>query len=143
MNKEIFIAVCDRLKTEVPGLRWIDAEEGQLNTGERPAVAFPCCLIDISYPSCKTHMGGRQKINAQIQLRVAFQAGGSTNAAAPKLVREHALSCMDTLDKIHEALQWWNGGNLFNPMRRLRGAPEKRADGLKVYNEIFFSWFMD
>lgn len=51
MNKEIFIAVCDRLKTEVPGLRWIDAEEGQLNTGERPAVAFPCCLIDISYPS--------------------------------------------------------------------------------------------
>ena len=74
MNKEIFIAVCDRLKTEVPGLRWIDAEEGQLNTGERPAVAFPCCLIDISYPSCETHMGGRQKINAQIQLRVAFQA---------------------------------------------------------------------
>ena len=111
MNKEIFIAVCDRLKTEVPGLRWIDAEEGQLNTGERPAVAFPCCLIDISYPSCETHMGGRQKIKAQIQLRVAFQAGGSTNAAAPKLVREHALSCMDTLDKIHEALQWWNGGN--------------------------------
>ncbi len=102
-----FIAVCDRLKTEVPGLRWIDAEEGQLNTGERPAVAFPCCLIDISYPSCETHMGGRQKINAQIQLRVAFQAGGSTNAAAPKLVREHALSCMDTLDKIHEAC---NGG---------------------------------
>ena len=131
MNKEIFIAVCDRLKTEVPQLRWIDAEEGQLNTGERPAVAFPCCLIDISYPSCETHMGGRQKIKAQIQVRVAFQSGGSTNAAAPKLVREHALRCMDTLDKIHEALQWWNGGNLFNPMRRLRGAPEKRADGLK------------
>lgn len=64
MNKEIFIAVCDRLKTEVPGLRWIDAEEGQLNTGERPAVAFPCCLIDISYPSCETHMGGRQKITS-------------------------------------------------------------------------------
>lgn len=143
MNKEIFIAVCDRLKTEVPQLRWIDAEEGQLNTGERPAVAFPCCLIDISYPSCETHMGGRQKINAQIQLRVAFQAGGSTNAAAPKLVREHALSCMDTLDKIHEALQWWNGGNLFNPMRRLRGAPEKRADGLKVYKVIYETEFMD
>ena len=95
MNKEIFIAVCDRLKTEVPGLRWIDAEEGQLNTGERPAVAFPCCLIDISYPSCETHMGGRQKINAQIQLRVAFQAGGSTNAAAPKLVRERGFAMVE------------------------------------------------
>ena len=76
MNKEIFIAVCDRLKTEVPGLRWIDAEEGQLNTGERPAVAFPCCLIDISYPSCETHMGGRQKINAQIQLGWPFKPEG-------------------------------------------------------------------
>ncbi len=50
---------------------------------------------------------------------------------------------MDTLDKIHEALQWWNGGNLFNPMRRLRGAPEKRADGLKVYNVIYETEFMD
>ncbi|MFR6417237.1 MAG: hypothetical protein ACLUOK_05715 [Parabacteroides distasonis] len=126
MNKEIFIAVCDRLKTEVPQLRWIDAEEGQLNTGERPAVAFPCCLIDISYPSCETHMGGRQKIKAQIQVRVAFQSGGSTNAAAPKLVREHALRCMDTLDKIHEALQWWNRGT-FSTRCAASGVRRKRG----------------
>ena len=44
MDKEFFIAICDHLEKEVPELRWIDAEEGQLNNGERPAVAFPCCL---------------------------------------------------------------------------------------------------
>ena len=62
MNKEIFIAVCDRLKTEVPQLRWIDAEEGQLNTGERPAVAFPCCLIDIylTRPAKPTWVDGKR-----------------------------------------------------------------------------------
>ncbi len=92
MNKEIFIAVCDRLKTEVPQLRWIDAEEGQLNTGERPAVAFPCCLIDISYPSCETHMGGRQKIKAQMQLRVAFQAGGGVQMRQPLNLSGNTLS---------------------------------------------------
>jgi hypothetical protein len=143
MNKELFIAVCDRLKTEVPGLRWIDAEQGQLNTAERPAVAFPCCLVDISYPNCETIMGGRQKIKAQIQLRVAFLPAGSTNAGAPGLVREHALGCMDTLDMIHRVLQWWNGGNLFNPLRRRRAVPEKRADGLKVYTIIYETEFMD
>lgn len=143
MNKEIFIAVSERLKTEVTQLRWIDAEEGQLNTGEWPAVAFPCCLIDISYPDCETYMGGRQKIKAQIQLKIAFTTEGSTNTAAPELVREHALAYMSVLDKIHRTLQWWNGGNLFNPMRRLRAAPEKRADGLKVYNVIYETEFMD
>ena len=143
MNKEIFMTVCDRLKTEVPQLRWIDAEEGQLNSAERPSVAFPCCLIEIAYPSCQTYMGGTQKINAQIQLKVAFEKAGSTHAAAPKLVREHALCRMDTLEKIHRTLQWWNGGNLFNPMRRIRCAPEKRADGLKVYDVTYETEFID
>lgn len=143
MNKELFIAVCDRLEKEVPQLRWIDAEEGQLNVSERPPVAFPCCLVDISYPSCETHMGGRQKINAQIQLKVAFQPGGNTNAAAPVQIRERALARIDILDRIHEALQWWNAGNRCNPMRRLRSAPEKRADGLKVYTIVYETEFMD
>lgn len=49
MNKDIFVSLCDRLEKEVPSLRWIDEDLGQLNVGNstRPAVDFPCCLIDI------------------------------------------------------------------------------------------------
>lgn len=143
MDKEFFIAICDYLEKKVPELRWIDAEEGQLNNGERPAVAFPCCLVDITYPSCETHMGGRQKIKAQVQLKVAFSCQGQTNTTAPVKVREKALKRLDTLKDIHEALQWWNGDGLFNPLRRLRSVPEKRTDGLKVYNVTYETEFMD
>ena len=143
MNKELFIAICDRLKEETPELRWIDAEAGQLNSNVRPAVAFPCCLVDLSYPDCDTYMGGRQKIKAQVQLKVVFNQTGQTNTSAPAAVREKALEYYDTLNAIHQTLQWWNGDGLFNPLRRLRCMPEKRTDDLKVYNVTYETEFMD
>ena len=51
MEKQIFTAVADRLKG-VTAIRWIDADEGQLQASERPPVAFPCCLIEMAYTSC-------------------------------------------------------------------------------------------
>ena len=30
MNKDIFVSLCDRLEKEVPSLRWIDEDLGQL-----------------------------------------------------------------------------------------------------------------
>ena len=142
MDKEFFIAICDKLEAEIPELRWIDQEEGQLSVPQ-PPVAFPCCLVDISYPSCETHMGGKQKIRAQVQLKVAFVSNGQTNAAAPASVREKALKRLDTLNEIHQTLQWWNADGLFNPLRRIRCVPEKRTDGLKVYNVTYETEFMD
>lgn len=80
MNKELFIAVMDRLKEQVPALRWIDAETGQLNVSPRPPVAFPCCLVDMRYVRCRSLTAGAQRIDAQVSLHVAFQACGSTAA---------------------------------------------------------------
>lgn len=143
MKKEIFIAVCDYLKEEVPELKWIDAEDGQLSTNERPPVAFPCCLIDMAYSACNTLTGAKQQVTVQLQLRVAFMSDGSTNTAAPLMVREHALKRMDILEKIHRALQWWTNGRMFMPMRRIRVTSERRADGIKVYNMLYQMEFLD
>ncbi len=143
MDKELVIAVCDRLETEVPDLRWIDLEEGQLNSSERPAVAFPCALVDMAYVDCKNHLAGSQRVRAGITLRVAFTRAGATNTAAPVSVRRQALARLDTLQKIHKALQWWGGGGLCNPIRRLRCVPEKRSDGLRVYTMTYETEFMD
>jgi hypothetical protein len=144
MNKELLLAVTDRLNSEVPALRWVDAEEGQLSRGEqRPAVAFPCALVDIAYTECMTLPGGSQRIKAQITCKVAFSSAGSTHAAAPRKVREQALAYMDILHEVHVALQWWTGGGRFNPMCRVRCTPEKRSDGLKVYNVVYRTEFQD
>ena len=47
MDKEFIIAVCDRIQSAVPSVRWVDIEDGQLDVRERPPVAFPSALVDI------------------------------------------------------------------------------------------------
>lgn len=141
MNKELFMAVCDRLRAEVPELRWIDAEMGQLNVTPRPPVAFPCILVDMWYLQCVSQTAGTQRVRAQFVLRVAFQGCGSTSAEAPEDVRERALQHFDVLERIHAALQWWTNERTINPLQRVSVFPERRADGLKVYQMTYETQF--
>lgn len=144
MNKQFFITIADHIKISVPEIRWIDADDQQLSSSDRPPLAWPACLIDISYPRCETLMGGRQKIHARVELRVAFEAiQGRTNATAPIEVREKAMQRLDVLEHVHRALQWYDGNGIFNPMRRTSSTPEHRSDGLKVYKVIYETEFFD
>lgn len=81
MDKEFIIAVCDRIQSAVPSVRWVDIEDGQLDVRERPPVAFPCALVDISYTACQTLAGGAQRVRAQVTVRVAFQRLGPSSAS--------------------------------------------------------------
>ena len=143
MNKDFFLAVTNHIAANVPQVKWVDADEGQLNVSGRPPVAFPACLVDISYPQCESLSGGVQRIRARVELRVVFAIQGSTNAAAPASVRERSLARFDVLDTLHKALQWWTGGGLFNPLRRISSTPERRADDLKVYRVVYETEFFD
>lgn len=143
MDKELFMAVCDRLRAEVPELRWIDAEMNQLNVTPRPPVAFPCCLVDMRYLQCVSQTAGVQRVRAQFALRVAFQGCGTTAAEASDHVRERALQHLDVLEKIHRALHWWTNGRTINPMQRVSVIPERRSDGLKVYLMTYETMFVE
>lgn len=142
MDKELIISVMDRLK-EIKEIRWIDLDEGQLNVGSSPSVAYPCILVDISYPNITTMSGGVQMVKALISLRVAFLAEGSTNAHAPKMVRDNGLKRYDILKEIHNHLQRWCVAGKFNPLRRVRSIPERRSDGVKVFNVVYETNFLD
>ena len=143
MNKVFFLAVTNHIAANVSQIKWVDADEGQLNVACRPPVAFPACLVDISYPQCESLSGGVQRIRARVELRVVFAIQGSTNAAAPTAVRERSLARFDVLEALHKALQWWNGGGLFNPLKRISSTPERRADDLKVYRVVYETVFID
>lgn len=142
MDKELIIAICERLKDAVPQLRWIDIEEGQLDTEERPAAAWPCAFVDIAYINCESGAAGKQTVTAEINLRIAFLRTGTTNAAAPIEVRKKALEKYDIINNIHQALQWWDNGK-FAPLQRIKATSAGCYDGIKIFNIVYRTKFME
>lgn len=144
MDQELIIAVCDRITSKVPVIRWVDIEDGQLDVKDRPPVVFPCALVDMAYTDCRTLTGGTQRVKAQITVRVAFQRlTPSSVSSAPSGARLCALSRFNDLNALHGALQWWNGGGLFNPLQRLRCIPERRSGDVRVYSLTYETEFTD
>lgn len=137
MNKELFNSLCDRLKNQVPELRYIDFDFGQLDAADRPPVALPCCLIRISYPSNTPEACGVQITDVQISIRVAFETTGQTNAAAPEGVRKKALQLFDTLDKMHAALSGYCPEPLTDGMVRSSATDEGVKNDIKLFTLIY------
>lgn len=131
--KQIFLAICARLKAEVPALKWIDFDLGQLDYFENPPVVFPCALIKISYPNCDDITETMQQVDVAITIRIAFNPLGDTNFTVPDAVLTRALSIFDTNDAIHTALQGFSTDE-FSSLSRKSFVEEPREDGLKVFN---------
>lgn len=146
MKKEIMQAVLERIR-QVAELKWIDADEGQLDfTDSRPPVAFPCCLVDLYYPDAENMSGNvptMQRIEVTIALKVGFNDCASFNVNKPLQVQNVAFSRMDVLEEIHKSLQGFYMENCVRFFRRRSCRPQKRPDGLKVYEVIYMAEFID
>lgn len=146
MDKQILLAVINRLQTEVKDLRWIEPDTGQLYALSRPPIDLPACLIDLAYPQCET-LGTNaraQRIRAELRLTLVFGYEGEAYAHAPEEVKRQALARYDTLERIHCALQGWRAEGLCTPMSRLRVLPSiKRQDNLKVIEAVYTMVMMD
>lgn len=146
MDKQIYLAISDRLNTLVPDLKWIDYDWGQLNE-DLPAVAFPCALIDIAFPDCKNLAEGsdavEQMVNASITIKMAFKPLGESQVTAPDDSRANALKPLDTIASLHTALQGWNVNGTVSGLARRRGSAQPRRDKLKVYNLVYETTFIN
>ena len=142
MDKNIFTVISDHLESNVPDLRWIDYDSGQLDiAAERPPVALPACLIDINYPDTDYIDEEAQIVNVDISFRVAFRPTAATNSNAPVNVRAEALSIFDTIEAMHSQLQGFTGNYQFSPLNRRSAVREKRRDGLPVYRLVYQTTF--
>lgn len=141
MDKKLIMDICDRIATEVTALKTVDIDFGQLSSADRPGVAFPCCLVDISYSNCSDTVGQNQTVRASITIRMAYQAYGKTGVDSPN--RADALKALDTVKVIHAALQGWDNEQSFDPISRTGSSTEKRGDGLRVYRLTYETSFID
>jgi hypothetical protein len=140
----LYKAVMERLKTEVPSIRWIDLDEGQIDMQkERPGIAFPGVLIGISLPKCEDQYGDVQLCRAEMIVRVVQNPpAGRTNSEAPEEVRETTMKRYELIDSVYRALQGF-GTQEFSRLSRIRQAKEDRRDGLFVYRISFYTEFLD
>ncbi|MDP2060096.1 MAG: hypothetical protein Q8J97_10165, partial [Flavobacteriaceae bacterium] len=94
--KTIYNAVIARLTEKVPALKWIEMEMGQLSQAQ-PSVKFPCAVVGIKLPKCKSLTDTLQDCEARISIRLGFDAPMRTAATTPEAAREASLAVYDTI----------------------------------------------
>jgi hypothetical protein len=140
--KFLFKSIQDRLKSEVPELRWIDMDKGQLDYFERPPVSFPCALISVQLPRTVDLGAKKQKCDALIVIRLGFDFSGNTSHVTPETALEKSLEYFDLVEKVYEALQGYQEST-YNNLSRQSLREEKRPDMIKVVNIPFITSFVD
>lgn len=130
--KHIFLEVQQRIETEVPEIKWIDEDSGQLEGYyERPPVLFPCALIDFDDVDFEDLGTGMQMANGIIKIKVGFNPLHQTNNKTPMPVKTKALERFDLLAKLNAALHGW-GGEKFTTLSRIKQVSIKGSP-LKIY----------
>lgn len=140
----IYLALMARLAAEVPELKYIDQDLGQLdNYDVRPTVAMPCALIDIGEFDFDDMAGkNMQHGEGLVLVRLAVDPFSASNNLAPEAVREKALSYYDIEQKIYVALHGWRTTG-FSKMLRRKSIKEIRDDKFRVKVIAFATSFED
>lgn len=139
----IYRSLVKQLQTEVPELRWIDLDGGQLEApDENYPVQFPAAFIDfrsIQYQQLSRNM---QQGIASISVRIAFDIYEDFHGDSPNI--EEAANRLRLLHNIYVALHGFSGliledesDNHFSKLQRQSMQAERRQDAIKVYDMIF------
>lgn len=139
--KQLFLTLTALLKT-VPALRFIDLDKGQLEYyTERPAVAFPCALMNIQISRAENLGGNVQRCFGSGTIRLAFDYQGETAGNTPDAIKAQSLEFFDTVQAVYLAVQGKQGGN--GKFDRQSVKEETRRDGLKVISIPFNTNWID
>ena len=139
--KTIYTAVIARLSETVPALKWLEMDMGQLSQPQ-PPVKFPCALVGIKLPKCKSITDTLQDCEARITIRLAFDTQMRTASLVPEESREASLAVYDVIAGVYAALQGWGTGH-FNTLDRTSQGDEPTRNGLFIYKLEFSTTFED
>ena len=143
--KELYETIVARLTAQVPELKMIDFDMGQLDVlamDIRPSVVFPVALVDISYPRCEDLSEDIQQVSAFVKIRLAFECPLPTDSRASVARRMAALEIFANVDKVYAALQGYYTSD-FSAFSRRSQSPDNRYAGIKIIEMVFETTFDD
>lgn len=142
MNIEDFYLGVSDLIAEVPEIKWIDMDFGQLDsTDSRPAVAFPCALISIDFPDIADLGNKKQKPQVLINVRLGFNYAGETSHSTPEQAKSRALAYYAIVKAVYAKLQGQRLGG--SQLRRIRQVEAATPQRVKVVDMPFRTEFID
>lgn len=139
--KNLYQAIVEKIKTDIPELKWADLDKGQMNY-ERPPISFPAALINIQLPKCDDLNTKKQLVDANIIIRLCFDFTGNTSGVTPKMERDKSLAYFDILEKVYKTFQGF-GTAEFNELSRINVFEEQRPDAYKVVGIVFKTAYQD
>lgn len=141
--KTLYITLMQRINEQVPEIKMIDFEMGQLDAlanAVRPDVLFPCCLIDIDYVNCEDGSENKQLVTARTTLKLAFEQQLPTDSLSTEAKRSGALSVFEVIEKVHASLQGYST-NEFSAFSRVSMSPDRRFTGIRVIDVVYETTF--
>jgi uncharacterized repeat protein (TIGR01451 family) len=137
----LYAAIRDKIKQDLPAVKWIDLDSGQLDNPEQ-SYPFPFPAIFIDFPAIDWQDAGERMQDGQVQVsfRIAFRIYDETHGSAPDDSYDTFTKAMDALHlmtSIHAKLQGFSDGATFNRLSRITTTTDRREDGLKVFNMVY------
>jgi hypothetical protein len=137
--KQIIQNVQDRLAQDVPALKYVDQDWGQMDFYPNPPVKYPCALIDIQSAQYSNTGNFIQQGTAVVVIRLFDLKLSNSSQKAPDNQKENAKKIWQLIEDVNRALHGQNflqegyGLPMRTQMRRT-----KRNDGC-FQTELYYS----
>lgn len=130
---QLFKAIMERIETEVPEIKWVCEDLGQLEEFDfRPSVKFPCALIDFPNTNYSGQSETIQRGRNNITIRLGFNPYSTAHFKKNDFSLNASLKRFAIEQKVVDALHGWDVEDICQPLNRLSVNTEKRGDGMKV-----------
>jgi hypothetical protein len=106
--KQIIQNVQDRLTQDVPALKYVDQDWGQMDFFPGPPVKFPCALIDVQSAQYTNNGNFIQQGTAMVVIRLFDIKLSNSSQAAPAGQKENAKKIWQLIEDVNKALHGQN-----------------------------------
>ena len=137
--EELYMLIAERLNAQMPSLALIDEDTGQLTeTEDMYPVIFPCALIDVSTVDWSNDKDFRQRGDAVITIKHAFDCHEDTHLSSARYQQFADLSARCGQHKqLCSALHRYCLCENVSPLQRIQSRHYTLYGRIKVYEVTF------
>jgi hypothetical protein len=141
---QLLIDLSDFIAAQVPEIKWIDQDLGQLDIFEyRPDVAFPAILIDFDTTNYEGLGELAQLGMPRVTLKLVTCPFSGSYQSAPIGVRQKAVNYYALEQKIFNVLQGWYTDYTTPFTRVAADTNQKTIPGLRIRDMAFTTSYQD